>query len=593
MNRRRIAVLSAAISVGLASLIGAPPAQAAAASPGSHTVDCTTGSEVISNQTFVGTPGDTFTITNQSGSSACVVAGYSGVVTATGLIGASGEYLPSGPSTATFTIVTSGSFTLTSGGVTGTMTVSTGGSSATVAAKVASGPPAVTATPGPNMVQLAIWPGPGGTGSALLYEVVVASADLKYVEAFSVASTSADGPTIATYNGLLSSQVYTFSVKEMTSDSLWSTATGVTAQPLAQALCGSLSVTVAQPTGLGAGTITSPVTAGTSLTSYPFIAPPYGGTVKEFSQGSWNEATRTGSPGGEYVRFLPQTTNLCEVRVRAPEGVLLTSSIGGPYTAGSRELVTFSGVPVYAFGTKTGTHEIAFTADGAVLKATPKVRIGTVRQAGYTLAVSPEKQTLKAGAVSSVTVKVTDAFGNPVPDVAVVALSSGSALLAGYAESILMFADPAGTGTVPVIAAPAAGTATITARWPADTRVWAQQPGYVIPAGFPTPTTSVQAQVVVEKPVERTIIITGERTTVSGKPGITVTGITTGFAPGALVKPYFRFPGETSYTEGSARPEVDASGEFSWSRKTGKKFYAYVVSEDGLVQSNRVIIPAN
>jgi hypothetical protein len=30
-----------------------------------------------------------------------------------------------------------------------------------------------------------------------------------------------------------------------------------------------------------------------------------------------------------------------------------------------------------------------------------------------------------------------------------------------------------------------------------------------------------------------------------------------------------------------------------WSRKTGKKFYAYVTSDDGAVQSNRVIIPAN
>jgi len=33
--------------------------------------------------------------------------------------------------------------------------------------------------------------------------------------------------------------------------------------------------------------------------------------------------------------------------------------------------------------------------------------------------------------------------------------------------------------------------------------------------------------------------------------------------------------------------------EFTWQRKTGKKFYAYVTSDDGAVQSNRVIIPAN
>jgi hypothetical protein len=90
-----------------------------------------------------------------------------------------------------------------------------------------------------------------------------------------------------------------------------------------------------------------------------------------------------------------------------------------------------------------------------------------------------------------------------------------------------------------------------------------------------------------------TITITGARTTVDGKPGIMVEGVTTGFAAGAVVKPYFRFPGETSYTESSARPVVDASGRFTWTRKTGKKLYAYMVSEDGSVQSNRVIIPAN
>ncbi|MFZ4496699.1 MAG: hypothetical protein ACOYN7_04535 [Candidatus Nanopelagicales bacterium] len=90
-----------------------------------------------------------------------------------------------------------------------------------------------------------------------------------------------------------------------------------------------------------------------------------------------------------------------------------------------------------------------------------------------------------------------------------------------------------------------------------------------------------------------TITITGARTTVDGKPGIMVEGVTTGFAAGAVVKPYFRFPGETSYTESSARPVVDASGRFTWTRKTGKKLYAFMVSEDGSVQSNRVIIPAN
>jgi hypothetical protein len=92
--------------------------------------------------------------------------------------------------------------------------------------------------------------------------------------------------------------------------------------------------------------------------------------------------------------------------------------------------------------------------------------------------------------------------------------------------------------------------------------------------------------------VTKTITITGSRTTVSGKPGIEVDGITVGFEDGKTVVPYFRFPGETSYTEGSARPVI-TDDAFMWQRKTGKKFYAYVTSDDGAVQSNRVIIAAN
>ena len=96
--------------------------------------------------------------------------------------------------------------------------------------------------------------------------------------------------------------------------------------------------------------------------------------------------------------------------------------------------------------------------------------------------------------------------------------------------------------------------------------------------------------------VTRSITITGSRTTVSGKPGIIVNGTTTGFKKGDTVVPYFRFPGETTYTESTARPEIAADGSFEWQRKTSKKFYVYVTYyTDGVakVQSNRIIIEAN
>lgn len=92
------------------------------------------------------------------------------------------------------------------------------------------------------------------------------------------------------------------------------------------------------------------------------------------------------------------------------------------------------------------------------------------------------------------------------------------------------------------------------------------------------------------KPVSITIV--GERATVKGKPGIRVDGIVEGLEEGTKLVPYLRFPGQTSYAAGTARVVTDAAGNFEWQRKTGKKIYVYLKTEDGEYQSNRVIIPA-
>jgi hypothetical protein len=90
----------------------------------------------------------------------------------------------------------------------------------------------------------------------------------------------------------------------------------------------------------------------------------------------------------------------------------------------------------------------------------------------------------------------------------------------------------------------------------------------------------------------KSITIVCERTTVSGKPGVRCEGYATGLADGSTVVHFLRFPGESSYTRGSARPIVASDGTFEWSRKTGKKAYVYFTTEDGTVQSNRAIVGA-
>jgi hypothetical protein len=87
----------------------------------------------------------------------------------------------------------------------------------------------------------------------------------------------------------------------------------------------------------------------------------------------------------------------------------------------------------------------------------------------------------------------------------------------------------------------------------------------------------------------QSIEIRCERTTVSEKPGVRCEGVAKGFSSGTTVIPYFRFPGETTYTAGLARPEISSLGTFEWSRKTGKKIYIYFTSPDGSVSSNRSI----
>lgn len=88
----------------------------------------------------------------------------------------------------------------------------------------------------------------------------------------------------------------------------------------------------------------------------------------------------------------------------------------------------------------------------------------------------------------------------------------------------------------------------------------------------------------------QSITIQCERTTVSGKSGVKCVGATKGFSSGTTVVPFVRFPGETTYTQGSARPEISSTGNFEWLRKTGKKIYVYFMSADGSVTSNQVIV---
>ncbi len=104
------------------------------------------------------------------------------------------------------------------------------------------------------------------------------------------------------------------------------------------------------------------------------------------------------------------------------------------------------------------------------------------------------------------------------------------------------------------------------------------------------PYSAASATFTPQPPVTPSIMITGTRAEVRGKPGVGVTGTTTGFGVGAILRPWIRFPGQTSYTQGTARILVDMQGGFTWERRTGKTVYITIRSEDNAVVSDRLIV---
>jgi len=249
---------------------------------------------------------------------------------------------------------------------------------------------------------------------------------------------------------------------------------------------------------------------------------------------------------------------------------------------------------VFMWSTKTSGFEYTVSSGG--LSVAGSVVVINDNDDAYNMALSPTSQSLGAGAIGTIDLLVTDMFGNDVTtsdDTGAVKLTaSGEVLFSGFNPSIAKQTVTDGVGTATIIAgrsgtgaiaAAVAGTSPTAPAWKST---------YTPPTGMSAPVASAAATVQVSESATKSIVITGERGTVKGKPGIMVDGLTTGFDEGAAMVPYIKFPGETAYSEGTARPKVDADGEFYWQRKTGKKIYIYFKNEDGTVKSDRIIIQA-
>ena len=343
------------------------------------------------------------------------------------------------------------------------------------------------------------------------------------------------------------------------------------------------------------GTAFSNLTTPASLATIPYQYVPFTGTAATTAgaPGTYTVATATGTPSGNLSVFTPTATPANNITVTVGAGAKVSALPTNAWDGGAQSVTVRSGAPVYVWATTTGDHEVVFTSGG--LTAIGKIKVATAAAAAYNVAITPKEQTIAKGGFGEAFVTVTDVFGNAVPGGddtnALTVTATGEVRLGGLNVTQNVTVGANGTAAISLVAgSDGTGSGSVTPKFGVSAPAW--QASFVPPTGAPAPKTSDAAVVKVGAVVDRSITITGSRTTVSGKPGIKIEGVVSGIEDGKTVIPYFRFPGETTFAQGSARPEI-ADGSFTWQRKTGKKFYAYVTNDDGAVKSNRVIIAAN
>jgi hypothetical protein len=266
-----------------------------------------------------------------------------------------------------------------------------------------------------------------------------------------------------------------------------------------------------------------------------------------------------------------------------------TVAIGAPYNsgngfeAGQARIYIWSGstwiqrggdIDGEAAGDKSGK-SVAMSADGATIAIgapnndTNGSNAGQVRVFTWLVAPTPVPlPTFPPGAPASVTA------------------------IAGHASAAVSWSAPADPGSYPVstyqVTATPGGRACLTSTLTCEIGGLTNGTAYTFTvralngAGWGTPSDPSNS-VTPQAPPKPSILISGTR---DGST-IRVDGTTIDLT--GTLTPWVRFPGQTSYIEGSARPAI-TDNAFTWSRKANKKSYVYFTHGD--VKSNTLTIPA-
>jgi len=169
---------------------------------------------------------------------------------------------------------------------------------------------------------------------------------------------------------------------------------------------------------------------------------------------------------------------------------------------------------------------------------------------------------------------------------------------ASHAAAVVTWSPPASSGSFPVstyqvVSSPGGGTC-LTTVLTCEVGGLVNGMAYTFTvralngAGW-SPESAPSAAVTPQAPVVPSLVITGSRAEVRGRPGIVITGTST-LDPGAVLRPWVRLAGQVGYTRGAARILVGRDGEVEWSRRIGKRVDVYLSTPDRSLTSNRLIL---
>jgi len=330
----------------------------------------------------------------------------------------------------------------------------------------------------------------------------------------------------------------------------------------------------------------------TAVTTAPAIWVPSDGTANVLTTGTFAVATGVVTDGnkGEVFSVQVDATPNNATTITTPAGVYVSATPSTAWDKGKSSLVVSDLGTAYIFATKTGVHEVTLTSADKTVKIPVIVKNNPAD--AYNMAITPAEQNLAPGAFGTITVEVTDVFGNPVPGATgattggVKLTASGEVLFAGLAITTTTTTGADGKAVVTVVAG-REGLGTVTGAPEGATPAWVAN--FTPPTGAPAPVTSAAAAILVgSEPVEKALFITAYRT--GGT--VVVDGDSEGFERRDLVDirvaKYNNKKKKWRKAQTLASVQIKKDESFGAAIVISGKVRVIAVSADGAVKSNRV-----